>query len=144
DYFGSLVLGLYEKGKLTYVGNVGTGFDQKLMEMIYKRLEPLITTRSPFGANPQIPREVTWVRPEVVCEVKFANWTQDGRLRAPVFLGLRTDVEPKECVREETRTSYEEPKTESRPVLLAGKVDEATLDIGGHRLKFTHLNKIFF
>ena len=144
DYFGSLVLALYEKGKLIYVGNVGTGFDQKLMEMIYKRLEPLAITRSPFGATPQIPREVTWVRPEVVCEVKFANWTQDGRLRAPVFLGLRPDMEPKECVREETRMSSEEPKTESCSVLLGGKVDEATIDIDGRLLKFTHLNKIFF
>ena len=76
EYFGSLVLGLYDRGKLVYVGNVGTGFDQRLMEQIYRRIEPLTTTQSPFEEMPEIGREITWVRPEVVCEVKFASWTE--------------------------------------------------------------------
>jgi bifunctional non-homologous end joining protein LigD len=123
---------------------VGTGFDQSLLEMIYRRIEPLTTTRSPFADVPQMARGVTWVRPEVVCEVKFASWTEDGRLRAPVFVGLRPDVEPKECVRETAMPVEEKSKPGSRPPLLSGKADEAVVTIDGQRLKFTHLNKVFY
>ena len=153
DYFSSLVLGLYENGKLVYVGNVGTGFDQSMLELIYRRIEPLTTTRSPFGETPQMLREAIWVRPELVCEVKFSNWTEEGRLRAPVFLGLRPDVEPKECVREAAApveekkplpAEEEKPAPAARPPLLSGKAEEALITIDGQRLKFTHLNKVFY
>src|SRR5712692_4353388 len=100
DYFGALVLGVYDKNKLRWVGNVGTGFDQRLLETIHGLLQPLITSRCPFEEMPQIPQVVTWVRPERVAAIKFAEWTPDGRLRAPVFLGLRLDAEPQDCVRE--------------------------------------------
>jgi bifunctional non-homologous end joining protein LigD len=144
EYFGSLVLGLYDAGQLVYVGNVGTGFDQRLMEQIYRRIEPLTTTQSPFEEMPEIGREITWVRPEVVCEVKFASWTEEGRLRAPVFLGLRPDVDPKECVRETAMAAEAQPTAAVRPPLLSGKAEEAALTIDGRSLKFTHLNKVFF
>ncbi len=77
--------------KLRHAGQVGTGFDQKLMKAIYERLKPLITKTSPFAKKPNIRtglKNVTWVRPEVVCQVRFLEWTQDGILRAPVFVGL--------------------------------------------------------
>jgi bifunctional non-homologous end joining protein LigD len=144
DYFSSLVLGLYNNGKLVYVGNVGTGFDQSLLELIYRRIEPLTTTRSPFAETPQMLREAIWVRPEVVCEVKFASWTEDGRLRAPVFLGLRPDVEAKETVRETAAPAEEKPAPDVRPPLLSGKAEEVMLTVDSQRLKFTHLNKIFY
>jgi bifunctional non-homologous end joining protein LigD len=144
DYFSSLVLGLYQGGKLVYVGNVGTGFDQKLLEQVYRRLEPLTTARSPFAKAIDIARDVTWVRPEVVCEVRFASWTEDGRLRAPVFLGLREDVDPKECVREQAAPIEETPKPASRPALLSGKAEQAVLTVDGQQLKLTHLNKVFY
>jgi bifunctional non-homologous end joining protein LigD len=144
EYFGSLVLGVYDEGKLVYVGNVGTGFDQNSIEMIYRRIEQLTTTRSPFAEVPQIGRDITWVRPEVVCEVKFASWTEDKRLRAPVFLGLRPDVDPKECVRETVAPVEDKPAASSRPPLLRDKADEVTLTIDGRQLKFTHLNKVFY
>jgi bifunctional non-homologous end joining protein LigD len=144
EYFGSLVLGLYEKGKLIYAGNVGTGFDQNMIERIYRCIEPLITTQAPFAEIPQIGREITWVRPEVVCEVKFASWTEEGRLRAPVFLGLRPDVEANEVARETTAPAEETAKPSVRPPLLTGKAEEAVVNIDGQRLKFTHLNKVFY
>src|SRR5579859_870886 len=144
DYFSSLVLGVFERGKTLYVGNVGTGFDQNMMEQIYKRIEPLTTTQPPFAEIPQIGREITWVRPEVVCEVKFANWTEDGRLRAPVFLGLRADVEASEVSRETAAPAEETAKPVVRPTLLTGKAEEAMVIIDGQRLKFTHLNKVFY
>src|SRR5262249_53088654 len=99
DHFGALVLGVYDRGKLVWVGNVGTGFDQKMLAQVRRRLDPLVIPNCPFAIKPKIPGEVTWVRPEVVCMVKFLNWTEDGRLRAPVFLGLRLDLDPKEVVR---------------------------------------------
>src|SRR5205814_2428009 len=92
DYFGALVLGVHDEGKLRWVGNVGTGFDQKLLAHIFARLKPLVTDKCPFAERPKPDRGMTWVKPELVCQVKFTNWTQDGRLRAPVFLGLRNDV----------------------------------------------------
>ncbi len=144
DYFSSLVLGLYNNGKLTYVGNVGTGFDQNLLELIYRRIEPLTTANSPFAETPQMLREAIWVRPELVCEVKFSNWTEDGRLRAPVFLGLRPDVDPKECVREIAVAVEEKSQPTLRPLLLSGKAEEAILTVNAQRLKFTHLNKVYY
>jgi bifunctional non-homologous end joining protein LigD len=157
EYFGSLALGAYDHGKLTYVGNVGTGFDQKLMAAIYQKLEPLITSKSPFTPAPRMLHKPTWVKPELVCEVKFANWTEDGRLRAPVFQGLRPDVEPRECVRDEAEEmppeEIELPAGASpaapgpavnRTPLLPPKVDEVITNIDGRQLKFTHLNKVFY
>ncbi len=144
EYFSSLALGLYENGKLVYAGNVGTGFDQNLLELIYRRMEPLTTSRSPFAETPQMLRETIWVRPELVCEVKFSSWTEDGRLRAPVFLGLRPDVDPTECVREASAPPEEKTMPIVRNRLLSGKTEEATLTIDGQHLKFTHLNKVFF
>ncbi len=146
DYFGALALGLYESEKLVWVGNVGTGFDNKMMAAIYERIERLAVRRSPFSDAPKIPGGVTWVRPEVVCEVKFSNWTRDHRLRGPVFMGLRMDVDPKRCMREEPLEQAEaeaEPE-KTRSVLLPGKEEEATLTIDGRKLKFTHVNKVYF
>ena len=94
DYFGALVLGVYEGSKLIHVGNVGTGFDRKLMAAIHARMEPLITPKSPLSGKPNVPvRSTTWIRPELVAQVKFSNWTPKGNLRAPVFLGLREDTQ---------------------------------------------------
>jgi bifunctional non-homologous end joining protein LigD len=144
EYFSSLVLGLYETGKRVYVGNVGTGFDQNMLELVYRRIEPLTTANSPFAETPQMLRAATWVRPEVVCAVKYASWTEDQRLRAPVFLGLRPDVNPIECVRESTTPMEEKPAADARPPLLSGKTEQAVLPIDGQHLKFTHLNKVFY
>jgi len=140
DHFGALVLGVYNGGKLAWVGNVGTGFDQKTMAMLRQELDPLVTAHSPFPDNPKVAKDVTWVKPELVAEVKFANWTNDGKLRAPVYLGLRVDVDPRETVREK---SAEPDQPRPKALLEPGK-EEVTLSIGGHPLKFTNLNKVFY
>ncbi|MDQ6700061.1 MAG: DNA ligase D, partial [Acidobacteriota bacterium] len=147
DYFGALVLGLYEKGKLVWVGNVGTGFDNKLLASIHERIDRLATAKSPFPDLPKVGSNVRWVRPDTVCEVKFSNWTRDHRLRAPVFLGLRLDVDAKDCVREEavdTADTTEPEPVKTKSILLPGKETEITLTIDGHKLKFTNLNKVFY
>jgi len=134
DYFGALVLGFHEGGKLRWAGNVGTGFDQKLLASIHAKLKPLIIPKSPFADKPAPERGITWVKPELVCEVKFTEWTEDRKLRAPVFLGLRDDKQADEVVREEA------PAAE----LLDPGTKEASLEIDGRTLKFTNLPKVFY
>jgi bifunctional non-homologous end joining protein LigD len=138
EHFSSLVLGLYEKGRLVHVGQVGTGFTNKSLAEIYAKLEPLITAKSPFAKPAKALRKITWVKPELVCEVKYLEITPDGQLRAPVFLGLRTDKGPKETVREEVA----EPA--APPALLPEKPAEVVLEVDGHSLKFTNLGKVFY
>jgi len=139
DYFGALVLGVRENRKLRWTGNVGTGFDGKSLAAIYARLQPLVTKTCPFAEPPRPATGMTWVKPELVCQVKFANWTTDGRLRAPVFLGLRDDKPAAEVEREST-----EPPAETRAELLPEGPKEVTLTIDGRELKFTNLKKIFY
>ena len=91
---GALVVGLYHNKILQYVGHVGGGFDHQTLRQVYDLLQPLKTTRSPFPHPPQTNEPVQWVRPVVVCEVKFSEWTADRRLRQPIFLGLRDDKAP--------------------------------------------------
>jgi bifunctional non-homologous end joining protein LigD len=111
EYFGALVLGLYDqKGRLIHVGQVGTGFDHKTLKEIFARLQPLKTKQNPFYGEIGGLRKVQFVRPEVVAEIKFAEWTHetaDGgvKLRAPVFMGLRFDKSAEECRLEEAVAS---------------------------------------
>ena len=133
SHFGALVLGINEGGKLKWVGNVGTGFDQKTLTWLAGRLKPLIVEKCPFAERPKPDRGMTWVKPELVAQVKFANWTLDNRLRAPVYLGLREDVKPAEAVREDA------PAAELLP-----DIKEATREVDGHALKFTNLKKVFY
>jgi len=144
DHFGALVLGVREEGKLRWVCNVGTGFDQKGLTAIYGRLKPLITDLCPFAERPKPDRGMTWVKPELVCEVKYANWTQDLRLRAPVFLGLREDVSPQQVVREEPTPLEEATAPPESKKFLDESLKEATVKINGHTLKFTNLKKLYY
>ena len=99
--FGALLLGYFRDGELQYAGKVGTGFDQELLGSLGRRLRELGGKTSPF-ANPSAIRErgVTWVRPELVAQIGFTEWTSAGRLRHPRFLGLREDKAATEVVRE--------------------------------------------
>jgi bifunctional non-homologous end joining protein LigD len=103
-YFGSIVLGLYnDKGDLVHVGQAGTGFNQATLKQIFQVLKKRETNRSPFSHGVDALRKVHWVKPELVAEIKFSEWTHETaeggvKLRAPVFLGLRQDKDPKECV----------------------------------------------
>ena len=108
-HFGSLVLGLYDKqGRLIHVGQVGSGFDQKLLTEISKLLRKIETKKNPFYGEVEALRQVSWVKPELVAEIEYAEWTEGAnsgsgpKLRAPVFCGLRDDKDPKECTLEET------------------------------------------
>ncbi|HWR58387.1 MAG TPA: non-homologous end-joining DNA ligase [Thermodesulfovibrionales bacterium] len=99
-YFGSLVLGVYEKDELAYIGHCGGGFTGKKLRDIHSKLTPLVRKGCPFKAEPETNTPVTWVKPELVCEVVFHGWTDEGLMRQPVFLRLRADKEAREVVRE--------------------------------------------
>jgi bifunctional non-homologous end joining protein LigD len=137
DYFGALVLGMYDEGALHWVGNVGTGFDQKTLTALYAKLKPLIVSKCPFAERPKPDRGMTWVRPELVCQVKYANWTPDRRLRAPVFLGLRDDVAAPEV-------GPEEKSALSAAVPELATAKEVTAKLAGHAIKFSNLKKVYY
>src|SRR6266513_3874446 len=126
--FGSLVLAYYRGNELVYAGNVGTGFSSREIEKLLDKLRPLKRDSSPFREVPKMPKvrkaDVIWVEPELVAEVEFAEWTHDGRLRAPSYKGLRED-KPAEDVRRE------EP---IRDVVKKGS----------RELKLSNLDKVFF
>jgi bifunctional non-homologous end joining protein LigD len=106
EYFGSIVLGLYDKrGRLIHIGQAGSGFDHKTLKQMWELLEPRKTKHSSFHGAVDALRQVHWVKPELVAEIKFSEWTHETaeggpKLRAPVFLGLRDDKDPKECTLE--------------------------------------------
>jgi bifunctional non-homologous end joining protein LigD len=99
-HFGALHLGLYEGERLVYVSKVGTGFDERTLTAIAKRLAPLARSASPFAAGSPPGRGHHWVEPQLVAEVRFTDWTADGGIRHPTFLRLRDDRRPEECRRE--------------------------------------------
>jgi bifunctional non-homologous end joining protein LigD len=125
---GSLVLAVARGQGLEYVGNVGTGFTEKEIKKLLRLLKPLERKTSPFGFVPKMPKvrqnDVVWVEPKLVCEVEFAQWTHDGRLRAPSYKGLREDQTAEEVHRE-------------RPV-------ETEIRRGRRVLRLSNLDKIFF
>lgn len=98
--FGALVLGIYKRQVLTYIGHTGGGFTDSLLEEVYKILVPLAQKKSPFAVAPKTNMPVTWVKPVRVCEVKFSGWTEGGHMRHPVFIGLRDDKDPKDIGKE--------------------------------------------
>jgi bifunctional non-homologous end joining protein LigD len=113
EYFGALLIGHYQRGKLIYAGKVGTGFDHKMLQSLHAQFLRLVAKDCPFanlplahrsrfgqGMTRAVMRTVTWLRPELVAQIRFAEWTQEGILRQPVFLGLRHDKAARETRRE--------------------------------------------
>lgn len=98
--FGALHVGVYDDGRLRHVTRVGSGFDRAMQDRIWAELLPLRRADSPFGESSPRGRGSHWVEPRLVCEVRFTEWTADGGLRHPIFLGLRTDRKPEEVRRE--------------------------------------------
>jgi bifunctional non-homologous end joining protein LigD len=127
-YFGALILGAYENGRLAYIGHVGTGFDERALKDLYARLQPLATDKSPFAEAPKTNMPVTWVEPRLVGEVKFSEWTSDGLMRQPVFLGLRYDKSARQVVREKAAAK-------------ASALDPPKLRT---KAELTHLDKVFW
>jgi bifunctional non-homologous end joining protein LigD len=111
--FGALLLGVYDDGGLVYVGHTGSGFDDRELARVWSRIKPLERSQSPFRARPRTNERPHWIEPSVVAEVKFTEWTADDKLRHPIYLGLRDDVDPRRVTREPTPVVH-------RPAFAAG------------------------
>jgi bifunctional non-homologous end joining protein LigD len=133
-YFGALHLGLYQNKKLVYVSKVGTGFDAKMLKSVWEKLQPLAQPKSPFEERSPTGRSHHWIEPKLVCEVRFSDWTHDGGIRHPAFLGMRTDKKPEEC-----------RKDEPTPLSLTELPLPAPIENSPPKqVKFTNLEKVFW
>jgi bifunctional non-homologous end joining protein LigD len=149
---GALLVGYWEKkGRLRYASHVGTGFDAATLAELKRRLEPLQTTKKPFADDPVLNAPATWVRPELVAEVRFAGWTEDDHLRAPVFVRVRDDVEPT-AVKRRAAVPAAAPVTapaRNRTIddvlqQLEDKRQTLELAVGAERVKLTHLDRVYW
>ena len=104
-HFGALLAGVYERGEFVYAGSIGTGFDAKKLASIAAKLAPLERTTSPFAIAPKTDAPAHWVRPTLVAEVTFTEWTRDGSMRHPVFIALRIDKDARDVVRERAKSA---------------------------------------
>lgn len=112
-YFGALILGAYDDGVLKYVGHTGTGFSNAYLKELYNQLQPLRQEKSPFAEKVKTNSPVVWLRPELICEIKYSEITSDGRFRHPVFLHLRTDKKLKDVTMSHPEKSKSSVKTKS-------------------------------
>lgn len=172
--FSSLLVGLYEDKKLIYTGKVGTGFSAKLQQELMAQFKPLVTKNSPFDDEPDInkssrfrPRPphaaVTWLHPNLVCEVSFTEMTGDGVMRHPSFVGMRNDKNAKKVILEEElavneiigeqskegdgmRKNSKEGSSDKKnyKTMLNPKDKTQVQKVNGHELKFTNLDKLFW
>ncbi|WP_113634680.1 DNA ligase D [Nubsella zeaxanthinifaciens] len=136
NHFGALVLGMKnEQGDLVYIGNCGTGFNEKSLKEIASLLKPIATKTKPFSEKIPQSRNITWVKPTIVCEVTFSEWTENEHLRHPVFKGIRDDKTADEIKQE-------------KPMVNSGKkvkgADEKSLKFGRKTVKLTNLNKVYW
>lgn len=151
---GALLVGYRENGKLHYASHVGSGFDDRTLKKVKELLEPLARKTNPFAEKPERNAPTTWVEPEIVAEVKFHSWTEDGRLRAPVFLRLRDDIDPKQVTKKgsgpfsagEAEKRVLTPFSEIEDVVrqLESSKTTLTLAVGPHRIKLTNLDRVYW
>ncbi|WP_372919482.1 DNA ligase D [Salegentibacter sp.] len=135
--FGSLILGTFRDGELSYIGNCGSGFSNEEQKELLEKFKKYEAKASPFPKKINLKgRKPTWMKPELICEVKYSEMTKNGFLRHPVFKGLRADKEPEEITREK-QTAVPKGKGKS------GKKG-ASLDVGGISVDFTSLEKIYW
>ena len=152
---GALIVGIYRDGELVPVGHVGSGFDDRTLRDLLVILKEHQAPTSPFAVAPKVNQPATWCFTDLVCEVRYAEVTRDGTLRHPVYLGLRSDVDPKECTGQEVAASAKEAQRDAaRATKEAGREADADpspkartpaiLEIEGHQLKLTNLEKVLF
>jgi bifunctional non-homologous end joining protein LigD len=145
---GAILVGYWDDGRLHYASHVGSGFDDETISLVETKLMALRASVCPFSEKPPVNAPTQWVKPELVAEVKFQSWTDDGSLRAPVFLRLRDDIEPKEVTRRETAepVGAVEASTEVGQVLhqLESRKNAFTLVVGSHQIRLTNLERVYW
>lgn len=137
SYFGALALAIYEEGTLIYIGNCGTGFNEKSLKLIYDELQDLIVKEKPVDQEVHKERTFTWVKPVLVCEVTYAEWTTDRHLRHPVFKGLRSDKKQEEVI-VESASEVNDSKQKQ------GMETERTEQFGQKKVSLTNLTKLYW
>jgi bifunctional non-homologous end joining protein LigD len=144
---GSILVGLREGRKLMFASHVGSGFDARTVAQAKERLSPLATERCPFKEAPELNGPTTWVKPVVVAEVAFHGWTDDGHLRAPVFVRFRDDIDAAE-VEPRSIAAGKAPRATSEIDAIVAQLDAAksstTLAVGAHRIKLTNLDRVYW
>jgi bifunctional non-homologous end joining protein LigD len=142
--FGSLVVGQYDGSQLVFVGHVGTGYDQKMMSVLMESMRPLEVATSPFTPEPDVNGTPHWLKPSLVCEVKYSNITDNGIIRHPVFVRTRPDKPPEEC-RKSGGSSTSGSGTGLNDVLASrSSTNDTELAISIKSVKLTHLDKIYW
>jgi bifunctional non-homologous end joining protein LigD len=145
---GALLVGYWDAGKLHYSSHVGSGFSDRSLKQVQQRLEPLRTRACPFAEKPELNGPTTWVKPELVAEVSFQEWTSDGSLRAPVFQRLRDDIDVDSVRRFEARVVQPAPAAhgEIAAVMaqLESKKNAFDLTVGTQRVRLTHLDRVYW
>jgi len=167
--FSSLLVGVFEKGKFLYTGKIGTGFSDELQAELIKKFKPLVRKTSPFNSEPDVNKPsrfrpnppkatATWLKPQLVCEVSYAEITSDGVMRHPSFEGMREDKKAAEVKAEKPAPIKKIMKTSvlhtnrvitkeaaaTRKTLLNPAEETQVKKINGHELKFTNLSKIYW
>jgi len=156
ESLGAILVGYWEGAKtrrrLVYASHVGSGFDERTLEAIKARLKPLARSTCPFAEIPELNAPTAWVEPKVVAEVSFHSWTDDHHLRAPVFVRLRDDLDPRSVTRAKPRTA----STPTAPAAhSSGPIDEIvaqlanpkatmTLAVGPHSIRLTNLDRVYW
>jgi bifunctional non-homologous end joining protein LigD len=155
-HFGAIILGKYEGKTLKYIGHTGGGFNDKLLKALFIKFQPLLTPVCPFKPKPKTNMPATWLKPELVCEVKFAETTSDGILRQPIFIGLREDkkaateknvkVVPPPASKKTTagKTTTATNKTTRHALFLPEDEKQVEMKVDGKLLKFTNLDKLYW
>ncbi|MFP3598946.1 DNA ligase D [Chryseobacterium sp. SIMBA_029] len=134
--FGALILGKYIDGKLIYAGHTGTGFNKELLNLLHERLKKIVIKNAPFETIPKTNMPVTWVQPDLVCEIKYSEITKDGIFRHPVFVAIREDKNPED--------SNEKPKDMKAKISTKNAEKEKEITLNKHAVKLTHQDKIYF
>lgn len=137
---GALVLGVYEYRKLRYIGHCGGGLNESTIDTLFARMQPLKQSHSPFQEKIKTNMPVTWIKPVLVCEVKFSSWTEGGNLRQPIFLGLREDKPTKEVHQETAKKLVMTKEKTSEKVTEADRI----LKLNGKQVTLTNQQKIYW
>jgi bifunctional non-homologous end joining protein LigD len=141
QHIGSLVLGVYEGGKLTYIGHTGTGFDTRGLADMYQRLQELRRDSTPFEMEPKTNTPAQWLEPNLVCEVNFQGWTDSGRMRHPVFVGLREDKAARSVHREQAKDAVQATTPSKRP---RARIATPSTTPSTNAPKLTNLTKVYW
>lgn len=148
-YFGAILLGQYYGKRLQFIGKCGTGFTDATLKELYAKLESYFMEESPLSEKIGIRDEIQWVKPKLVCQVKFSEWTNDRHLRHPVYMGLRIDKKPAEVFVPSNAKANKTTKTQVKVDIMKQKLTHETetnydLKIGKTTLHLTNQNKIYF